>query len=373
MAIAYWFIVAAFVLSAVMGRLLIPRVLVISYKHQLFDIPDSRKVHDHPIPRLGGLTFFPVITISLSLLMALRYMFGWEVVNLSASTVLVEFMMLLAGSCLLYVVGVGDDLIGVGYRSKFVVQIICGILLASSGLWMHSLGGFFGIESVPEWLGWLMAVFITVYITNAFNLIDGIDGLASGLTAIALLVFGMIFVVERQLIYAMIAFSTLGVIVPFWFYNVFGNSFKGKKIFMGDTGSLTLGYIMSFLLLRIILTGYEQKGWPDFTVIAISALLVPSFDVIRVALHRIRKHRNPFKPDRNHIHHKLMRAGMRMRNVLITIICIAVFYIVFNYALSHCFDINITLILIIDFFLWGVLHLVLNKQIKKVEGIPHSI
>ena len=371
MSIAYWFLLASFVLSFLMGWWLIPRVLIISYKHQLFDMPDDRKVHDQPIPRLGGLTFFPVITITLSLLMGIRYLFGWDVVNLPAVEVLVEFMMLLAGSCVLYVVGVGDDLIGVSYKWKFVAQIICGILIALSGLWMHSLGNFLGFENLPKWMGYLATIFVVVYITNAFNLIDGIDGLASGLTAIALFVMGAVFVVERQLIYAMIAFSTFGVIVPFWFYNVFGNRRKGKKIFMGDTGSLTLGFIMSFLLLRIMLTGWEHEGHPGFILVAISALLIPLFDVIRVALHRIRKHRNPFKPDRNHIHHKLLRSGMKMRWVLATIISMDVFYIVLNFFLREY--LNITVILLIDLALWGILHFFLNKRIKQVEGVPHSI
>ena len=229
MAIAYRFLIITFLLSFILGWWLIPRVLIISHKHKLFDMPDSRKVHDAPIPRLGGLTFFPVIVITLSFLMGMRYLFGWGIINVPVREVFVEFMFLLAGSCILYVTGVGDDLIGVGYRPKFVAQVICGGLLAVSGLWLHSLGNFLGISDIPMWLGTLITIFITVYITNAFNLIDGIDGLASGLTAIALGVFAIIFILERQLIYAMIACSTLGVIVPFWFYNVFGTARKARR------------------------------------------------------------------------------------------------------------------------------------------------
>ena len=335
--VAYWFLVISFVLSFILGWGLIPRVLVISHKHKLFDMPDDRKVHDMPIPRLGGLTFFPVIVITISLLMGIRYLNGWSIINVSSREVFVEFMLLLSGSCTLYVVGVGDDLVGVSYRQKFVAQIICGGMLAISGLWLHSLGNFLGISNIPMWLGTLITIFI----------------------------------LEQQLIYAMIACSTLGVIVPFWFYNVFGNRKKGKKIFMGDTGSLTLGFIMSFLLLRIILTSYQQNGTPGFILVAISALLIPSFDVVRVAVHRMRKHRNPFKPDRNHIHHKLLRCGMRMQNVLITIISLDIFYIILNYLLRRC--LNITVILLLDGILWCILHMILNKQIKKIEGTPHSV
>lgn len=367
MSIAYWFLLASFVMSFLMGWWLIPRVLIISYKHKLFDMPDERKVHDQPIPRLGGLIFFPVIVITLSLLMGIRYMHGWDVVNLPSKEVFVEYMMLLAGSCVLFIVGVGDDLVGVNYKWKFIAQIICGCLISMSGLWMHNLGDFLGVDELPKWLGYLTAIFVVVYITNAFNLIDGIDGLASGLSAIALFVFGCVFVWERQLIYAMIAFATFGVIVPFWFYNVFGNRRKGKKIFMGDTGSLTLGLIMSFLLLRIMLTSYQQHGTPGFVLVAISALLIPLFDVVRVAFHRIRKGRNPFMPDQNHIHHKLLRTGMKMRWVLFTIVAMDIFYILLNFVLYHY--LNNTVIIIIDLILWCILHWVLNKKVKTKEAV----
>ena len=371
MPIAYWLLIISFLLSFVVEWWLIPRVLIISHKHKLFDIPDKRKVHDKPIPRLGGLTFFPVIVITMSMMMGIRYVNGWGITNVNIQDVFVESMLLLSGACTLYVTGVGDDLIGVNYRQKFMAQIICGCMLSYSGLWLHSLGNFMGIDDISVWLGTLCTVFITVYITNAFNLIDGIDGLASGLAAIALSIFTIIFILERQLIYAMIAASTLGVIVPFWFYNVFGSRKKGTKIFMGDTGSLTLGLIMSFLLLRIILTGYQKNGTPGFILIAISALLIPAFDVVRVAVHRMRKHRSPFKPDRNHTHHKLLRCGMKPHYVLMVIIALDMFYIIMNYLLRKY--LNITVILLLDGILWCILHIILNKQIKKVEGTPHSI
>ena len=368
---AYIFIIASFLISALMACVIIPRILLISHKHQLYDIPDERKIHDTPVPRLGGLSFFPVLVISISLMMAVRYLLGYDVIFIPERIVLVEFLFLLAGGTILYVVGVGDDLIGISYRSKFVAQIICGLLLAISGLWLHDLDGFMGFTTIRARYSYPLTIFIVVYITNAFNLIDGVDGLASGLTILALTAFGFIFIKERQLIYALLSFSTLGVVVPFWFYNVFGNQKRGHKLFMGDTGSLTLGYIISFLALRICLTGAEGVNTTNHVIVAISALLVPAFDVLRVAVHRIRKGRNPFKPDRNHIHHKLLRAGMHKRYVVITIVSLSLFYMVFNYYLNRY--LNVTYILLIDFALWLVLHGVINHFIKKVEGVPHSI
>ena len=368
---AYIFMIAAFLMSFIMGCIIIPRILVISHKHQLYDLPDERKIHDTPIPRLGGLSFFPVIVVTLAMSMAVRYLLGYDVIYIPERIVLVEFLFLLAGTMILYVVGVGDDLIGITYRSKFIAQIICGVLLVLSGLWLHNLDGIFGVYAIRMRYSAPLTIFIVVYITNAFNLIDGVDGLASGLVIVALTAFGLIFIKERQLIYALVSFSTLGVVVPFWFYNVFGNQAHGHKLFMGDTGSLTLGFIISFLTLRICLTGAETDGATNHVIVCISALLVPMFDVFRVALHRIRKGRNPFKPDRNHIHHKLLRAGMRKRSVLISIIGLSVFYMIFNYLINPY--LNVTYILMIDFALWIGLHAIINHFIKKVEIVPHSI
>ena len=134
---AYIFLFIAFLLSAIMGMIIIPRILFLSHKHKLYDIPDERKIHKTPVPRLGGLTFFPVITITISFLMAVRYIMGYDVIQIPERIVLIEFLCLLAGACILYIIGVGDDLIGISYRSKFMAQILCGLLLAISGLWLH--------------------------------------------------------------------------------------------------------------------------------------------------------------------------------------------------------------------------------------------
>ena len=131
-----------------------------------------------------------------------------------------EYLFLFVGMTLLYLVGVCDDLVGVGYRYKFVVQVVSALLLVLSGNWFDSLGGLFGIYSVPALLGVPVTVFAVVYVTNAINLIDGIDGLASGLCCIALSVLSVVFSTQSQYIYALLALCTLGVLVPFWCYNV---------------------------------------------------------------------------------------------------------------------------------------------------------
>lgn len=151
---------------------------------------------------------------------------------------------------LLYLTGIADDLMGVRYREKFLIQLICACFFPLSGLWINDFYGLFGIYLIPAWIGMPFTVLIVIFVTNAINLIDGIDGLASGLSSASLLVFGFLFIGKGLWAYSMLAFSTFGVLVPFFYYNVFGSAERARKIFMGDTGSLTLGYILSFLAIK---------------------------------------------------------------------------------------------------------------------------
>lgn len=360
----YLFLLFGFLFAVSLGMVIIPRILVISHKKRLYDVPDARKVHTMPVPRLGGLSFFPVILMSMFLVIGFRlYFWDMDVYGLSFN-MLYEYLFLFVGMTLLYLVGVCDDLVGVGYRYKFAVQIAAAFLLVLSGNWFDSFGGLFGIYSVPVWVGVPFTVFIVVYITNAINLIDGIDGLASGLCCIALSVLSVIFFLRGQYVYALLAICTLGILMPFWCYNVFGNANRGHKLFMGDAGSLTLGYVISFLIIHMSVTNEVSPTLSNpYMVIAFSTVLVPLLDVIRVVLHRLREHKNPFLPDKNHFHHKLLRTGMRVRMVMVCIIAISAFFILLNSSLA--WRIDITYLFFLNLFCWSILHVGLNGLIKR--------
>ena len=355
------FLSAGCLLSLVLGLMIIPKILLISYKKRLFDLPDSRKVHQVPVPRLGGISFFPVILISSCFILGVRVSTGFPIVELPAH----EFLFFTVGGMMLFLIGVADDLIGVSYRYKFLVQIIAAFLIVCPGEWFNTLGGLFGIYELPVTLGVLFTLFVVVYITNAINLIDGIDGLASGLSCIALSVLGIICMVEGDEIYAQLAFATLGVIVPFWFYNVFGNAKRGHKLFMGDTGSLILGYIISLLVIHLSRNDMSEANEEAHShmVLAFSTLIVPLFDVVRVVIHRLREGKSPFLPDKNHFHHKLLRTGMRPRQVMVTILFIALFFIGINGLLADV--LNITILLMLDIVLWTLMQLGINRAIRR--------
>lgn len=362
------FIVLSFVTSAFIAMIIIPRILMISFRKKLFDIPDARKIHKRAIPRLGGVAFFPTILLSCCIVLGIRTLAGKGVPFTLATCILPECMFLICGLVLLYLTGIADDLMGVRYRQKFFIQLICACFFPIAGLWINDLYGLFGIYMLPSWIGMPLTVFTVVFITNAINLIDGIDGLASGLSSVALLVFGFLFINNGLWIYAMLAFSTFGVLVPFFYYNVFGSAERARKIFMGDTGSLTLGYILSFLAIKYshnnpVVTNYTEGAF----VIAFSTLIIPAFDVIRVVLVRIRNKRNPFEPDRNHIHHKFLAMGFTPRKAMITILIISCAFSAINILLMPW--VNNTVMLIGDVSIWILLNLwfdvVRDRRIKE--------
>ena len=170
----FFFIILTFLISAFIARILIPRILLISLRKKLFDIPDNRKIHKRAIPRLGGVSFFPTTLFSFCLVYALRLLGGDSVSTVYASYLLPELLLFACGMTLLYLTGIADDLVGVRYRQKFVIQIFCACLFPLSGIWINDLYGLFGIHELSAYIGMPFTVLIIVFITNAINLIDGI-------------------------------------------------------------------------------------------------------------------------------------------------------------------------------------------------------
>ena len=364
-----YILIAAFVSAVALGRMIIPNILIISLRKRLFDVPDERKVHKRPVPRLGGVTFFPVILFSLCVFTAVRLLMGHGPEESKVDQLVCEFLFLMGGLTLLYIIGIGDDLVGVRYRRKFLVQILSAAMFPISGVYINCFYGLFGIYMVPAVVGIPLTMLLVVFITNAINLIDGIDGLASGLSMVALLVFGVLFVHYQMWSYAMLAFVTVGVIIPFFSYNVFGDADMGRKIFMGDTGSLTLGYILSFFVIRYCM--YEpnmllltMKSSP--VLISFSVLMVPCLDVVRVVLRRARNKKPLFMPDKTHIHHKFLAMGFSPRKALVTIQLMSACFCVFTIVGIRY--LNNTLVFVIDVVVWTLLNLWFNQVIRKKEG-----
>ena len=356
-------LLGSFFLSFCLGLLLIPNILLISHKKHLYDLPDKRKIHEGHVPQLGGTCFFPAILMSLSFSLAVCLRFDMLPRDPLYDNTQMELLFLIAGCMFLFLIGIADDLVGVSYSYKFLVQMVAASFLVFAGDWFNHLGGFLGIGAIPDYIGMPLTIVFIIYVINAMNLIDGIDGLASGLSIISLSMLASMLLVLSHYVYAALALATLGVLIPFWFYNVFGSEKKGHKLFMGDTGSLFLGYILAFLVLRLGIAAPVGEFHSRQLVMAVSPLIIPLFDVIRVVVFRLRHGKNPFLPDNNHFHHKLLQSGMGPHTVLSFILAVCIFFLTVNYLLVD--RMTVAWLLSLDIALWVLMHLILDVFVHR--------
>jgi len=283
----------------------IPAIITVARVKKLYDVPDTRKLHKEPIPSLGGLGMFIGMIFSILL-----------TINFSAEAH--EFQYYIAALLLIFFLGIKDDIIIISPIKKFIGQLItAAILVYKAKLVITNMNGFLGVYQMNTVCSYILTIFALVVIINAFNLIDGVDGLAGSLGLISSLVFGIFFLINKNIPYAVLGFSLAGSLIAFLVYN-----FHPAKIFMGDTGSLMIGLVNSILVIKFIETGNHYSIYPVVAspAIGFGILLVPLMDTLRVFAIRIMGRRSPFKPDRNHIHHLLLNHGFNHKGVTFTCI-----------------------------------------------------
>ena len=369
----YFLIAILFSFAVFMGWVITPQILLVAFRKRLFDSVGGRKVHNGVVPRLGGVVFAPIQCCLLVASMFFIYKLGITVYVQEPFTILFQFLLLMAGLLILSMVGIVDDLIRIDYRKKFMAQIISASFFPLSGLWINDLYGLLGITFLSPWIGVPLTIFVTVFIINAINLIDGIDGLCSGLVAIGALIFGFLFIYGGAWLHAAFAFITAGVLCPFFYYNVFGKSKGKQRIFMGDTGSLTLGLSMAFLAISYAMNNPLIKPFSEGAIVlSFATLIVPLFDVVRVVWIRYRHHKPIFMPDQNHIHHKFLRLGVSHHIAMILILILALLFSFFNIIAVQCISNNI--VIFIDIIVWIAFHLWMDRLelIRAKHGIANN-
>lgn len=359
------FVILTFAISAAIGWFAIPRIVIIAKIKRLFDEHNARKVHKGAIPRLGGLSFFPAALFSFAFVLGLRYYYGYDISFDLQLELLTEFLFVMSGMLILYFVGMVDDLIGVGYRSKFIAQIFAAVCLVLAGVTVFDFQGLFGVHRLPFLLDAFLTIVVVVLTVNAFNLIDGVDGLCSGLGTIILMTLGGFFIYNQLYVYAMFAFGMVGVLIAFFQYNVLGTRLK---VFMGDTGSLSLGYMIIFLCLKFINlenTTFITLGLHSTLAVALGLLMLSVFDTCRVFVSRISKGKSPFYPDKNHIHHKLLQLNRTHLQSTGILLLMEAGYVILNVLLAELCHVAITWILLIDILLGVGVNVTLNKLIAR--------
>ena len=315
----YYIISGAFLASLIITILSIPSIVKVAELKHLFDEPGDRTVHTTSTPTLGGLALFSGFTVSS--------------LFFSDMTEIPELKFILAGIIILFFVGIKDDILIIAPLTKLSGQILAAFLIVFfTDLQITDLHGFFGITDIPQLIGIPLTIFVFLVVINGFNLIDGIDGLSASIGVVVTCTLGLWFYLTKEYQYVILSASVAGALFGFLRFNVFS---KKNKIFMGDTGSLILGLIISVLIIKFNQKNIDQNfDYAKYAapVISIAILIIPLYDTLRVMFIRFFQRKPLFKPDKQHIHHIFLSLGLSHKQavlilVLINILfCIAVMY-----------------------------------------------
>ncbi len=286
--------------------LAIPVIITVAERKKLFDVPDERKIHQTPIPSLGGLGIYAGFILA-------------SLISIQFDAV-AEFQYFFAAAFVIFFLGLKDDILVISPIKKFIGQVLAAFLIIyKGGVQIKSMHGFLGIEGpLPEMFSLLLTYFTVIVIINSFNLIDGIDGLAGSLGFMASALLGFYFLQVNLPAYSILAFSLAGSLAAFLIFN-----FQPAKIFMGDTGSLLIGLIHAILIIKFI--NIAQMPSINFPInaapaIGFALLMIPLLDTLRVFGIRIIHQRSPFSPDRNHIHHLLLDKGLSHKAITMSLV-----------------------------------------------------
>ena len=323
---------------------LIPKIRFIIERRNLVENPDNRSSHKISTPTMAGISFF------LTLILAIYFIKSWDVDGIGIN--------LIAGLTIIFALGLKDDLVISTPKAKIggeILAILC--ILFTNSMQITSLEGFLGIQSIPSVVSYALIIIMILTIINSYNLIDGIDGLASTIGIVIFSIFGLIFFMAGLHFYFILSLALIGILLGFLRYNLSNT----KKIFMGDTGSLIIGFSIGFLSLRFLsmdaslLTQLSFIPENKFFVIA-AIFYIPLFDTLRVIGVRLLNKKSPFSPDRSHIHHILIDSGLShikaslflgYLSLVISILSIALSMILNSFQMSFVLLVSSLLLLVI--------------------------
>ena len=353
-----FYILMSFMIGTVCTAVIIPLIVAFCRKFGYYDQPNQRKLHHEAIPRLGGLAFLPSLGISF---LTTLLVYATSTDKLGSFHISAAIMVI--GACIIYLVGLLDDLLDLPARTKFIIMLVASAFVPICNLVIGNLHGLFGIMELPSLQGYALTVLVIMTIVNSLNLIDGIDGLSSGISIIALAIFTYSFADLRSIVFSVAAAGLLGSVFVFFLFNVFGRV-GGMKIFMGDAGSLILGYVLAYFGIKyMLITEHDIYTEANPLLIPFSVFLVPVFDLVRVALTRLAAGEAMFKADKRHIHHVLMSSGLSMRQTLVCILTLDIAFILLNLWLevmmvpfTVIFFLDVALFIIFFVVVYSVVH-----------------
>lgn len=337
-----------FALSFMITFFSIPTIVKISRRKNLMDEPGVRSSHLRKIPNLGGIAIFYSIGICASI-------FAYELFEL--------YKFLFASLIILLYIGVMDDIVVIRAYKKLLAQILVAILIVvGSDVRIRSLFGLLGIYELNYLVSVIISIVTFIILVNAFNLIDGIDGLAGGYSVLCSLMFAISYFRLGPYNYPLVIFCIviIGSVLAFLYYNL--SNYRNKKIFMGDTGSMILGFLLAFTAICFIDIFIDKKvpNIPRYhlesaPVIAVAILILPIVDTLNVILVRLSKKKSLFEADKNHIHHRCLALGITHRRSTFYILLYYLFVVGIAYYFRHLNNNLLLLIVIVIGFIGAYL------------------
>lgn len=306
--------------SCIAGLLFLPKLITHFKKSEMLDQPNWRSSHTLPTPSSGGISFVFTLLMMIPFLAESRQLLG---------LVIAAFMLMLLG----YI----DDRLGLKPKLKFLIQFVAAVVVYFSNIRFSQLNGFLGFEEISPIISFILTVIFIIAIINAYNLIDGVDGLAAGISAIATLIFSLVFIVKGDHLFACFSVAFLGSLIAFLRFN-----FNPAKIFMGDTGSLFVGLVMAVFFIRIFTNHGAGSG-----AIALSVILFPVIDMVRLFVVRLLNKKSPFSADNNHYHHLLIKSGDSHKRVAFSGYTITIVHLLTGYIISGMYELTISFFSII--------------------------
>ena len=327
-------------LSALSAYVALPRIIAYLKSSARLDIPNHRSSHKVPTPTMGGVCFL------LGLAFAMIFSANFEVVVVSG---LISLAALL---------GLWDDSKGISPKYKLLGQAVVASGFYLLGFSISPLAEMILGISLPSAVDWLITVFFMLGLINAFNLIDGVDGLLIGLTLISSIVLAIIFFLQGQSSFLFLSLGMIGVSVSFLLYN-----FEPAKIFMGDTGSLFIGTYISASVLKV-----AEGGNSDYSMIAVSLILFACVDMLRLFFGRYLILRKPFEADRNHVHHVLLKVGWSDKKIALHAYGFQSILISIAFCLSHydSFLLNLLILVLTCVGMYGFLQLLVYSRLRNI-------
>lgn len=317
-------ILIGLVISFWMAYRSLPVVIYLSFAKNLFVVPNKRSSHKHKTPNLGGVGIFIGVVFTSCVI-------GSAVFNQDQ---LSQMLALIAALFLLFFAGIKDDVNTLSPLKKLIIQIVATlIVLFSSNIRISSFYGIFGIEELPVIISYFFTVFVFIALINAYNLIDGIDGLAGGIALIVFSAYSYVFFVNNNYLGLVLSITIIGSMIAFLVFNL---SSSRRKIFMGDTGSMVVGFLIAYVT-AIVLNGNNLPNtiFNNVPVIVLALLSYPILDTIRIFTIRILSGHSPFKADKNHMHHRLLQLGFSHIESTLIISFFAIVIVVFSLLTSN--------------------------------------